>query len=585
MILRDLARVTSLIFLSVMFTDSPALASNFIDVQSFGAIKNDNTDDSGAIQAAIDSASLTGSTVYFSAGVYDVNTTLKIPAGVSLLGEGKGITSTGTPSGGSIIRNTGTTMTIRIEGSNVKLTDLVVYDTDNAGAMGGIHILADEKAVESVIVRNVLISGFTDGDALVLEAKNNGGLSYCSFYDIGIRYARSGIIIWEDQSSFVNSNTFYHGFMSGGECDYGIRVMGGNNNVFNSMIIEPQASNIGHIIVESGEITGNDIRLEGTHQAAGIPLIKFYEETYNSYMNGVYSGGLTIDQGDNFINFRNGKSLDEQNATTNLFVNSSFIGVENSAIPYWEISGAGVTVDTYDAEILPGNNVIRLTIPAGISGYLRPTPQFMPKIMAPAKYDNVNFGAYVKTSKPNLITTICKSPTGITTGTYHPGDNDWHVVGMTSGVSRTHSYDPKFYFSNTGPSQAFVYITVPTLNFGLATLEIEASPILASGGIMTGTLSTGMVRVDTHPSTFITLPKEGNVFEVDGTSSISRINHLTADRFPKGTVITLLFNDSNAIVLTGAYIQLKSSFASVQNGSITLISKGDGTWRELDRNN
>lgn len=52
----------------------------------------DGTDDSTAIQAAIDAASTAGGgTVYFPKGTYGIGTTITVPSNIRLLGEGKGV--------------------------------------------------------------------------------------------------------------------------------------------------------------------------------------------------------------------------------------------------------------------------------------------------------------------------------------------------------------------------------------------------------------------------------------------------------------------------------------------------------------
>ena len=84
---------------------------------------------------------------------------------------------------------------------------------------------------------------------------------------------------------------------------------------------------------------------------------------------------------------------------------------------------------------------------------------------------------------------------------------------------------------------------------------------------------------------FLTLPLTANYFEITNTKNIHRINFLTKDRVPKGTIITLLFNTSGVSVTNSGYLNLKGGFTSVMNGSITLMSNGNGTWREVDRNN
>ena len=65
---------------------------------------------------------------------------------------------------------------------------------------------------------------------------------------------------------------------------------------------------------------------------------------------------------------------------------------------------------------------------------------------------------------------------------------------------------------------------------------------------------------------------------------ILRINDINVDRFPKGTMITLLFNDAGVNVVDGAFIQLIGAFTATPNSSLSLISMGNGTWRELSRN-
>ena len=73
---------------------------------------------------------------------------------------------------------------------------------------------------------------------------------------------------------------------------------------------------------------------------------------------------------------------------------------------------------------------------------------------------------------------------------------------------------------------------------------------------------------------------------LDISGTIQRINHSTADRFPVGTVVTLLFEQAGVSVSHGGYITLLGGVAYVSEvgSSLTLVSSGPGTWRELDRN-
>ncbi|MFK7903845.1 MAG: glycosyl hydrolase family 28-related protein, partial [Chitinophagales bacterium] len=437
-------------------------------VTNFGAKGDNSTDGSASIQAAIDSAGIIGAKVYFPTGVYLFRSTLIVPAGVILVGEGTGSTPTGTPYNGSMLKYEGDDWAVQFAGSSSGARDLVIYNPTSSAAKGALYLLADASGLESLQFNNVLISYFTSGTALHMEAANGGGIAYVSFYDLRIRHAQKGIHILQDKDSFVNSNSFYHGAISGGGFDYCLHVEGGNNNVFNGMVIEPYTSTFGHIVVESGQIIGLQIRIEGTAQPTNKPLIEFKEGTADSYIDGLYAGGLTIDKGDNFIKFRTGKFIEVQNLGYNLFQNASFLGIEGNDVPFWEVSGAGVTVTALPSERLPHHQVLQLDIPAGVQAYLRPSVYYRPEFSDPYLFDRCTFGAYVKTAAADFAYTSINAPGGLTVSQFHPADGDWHLVGMTGFVDKSGGLDPRFWFDNTsGASTITVYITTPTFSFGL----------------------------------------------------------------------------------------------------------------------
>ncbi|UII25458.1 glycoside hydrolase family 55 protein [Fulvivirga maritima] len=563
-----------------LFCVTAVAQTTFLNVKTLGAYGDGTHNDYTVLQDAVDSAASIGATVFFPVGNYKIDQTLVIPAGVSLVGAGRGLTATGTPALGSIIINSGTAVTLSVRGTNVAITDMVIYDDNNAGAAGGIELLGDGKIVEGVVLRQVLISGFTDGVALKLKAINSGGLTYCSFYDVRIRYGATGVKIEEEAGSFVNSNSFYHGAISGDGFDYGIRVSGGNNNVFNGTVVEPYSSAYGHLVVEKGEFTGAHIRIEGSNQSDTIPLVEFKAGTRNSYVTGIYSGGLTIDNGDNYVGFRAAKSFSQQLGRNNLYQNAAFYGVKNGQVPYWQMSGVDTVMEVSDVW-RKNMKVLQVEVAAGASGYLRPDPIYLPEYESSPAYQQVNFGAFIKTDVSNFVTTTSRSPSGLVTGGYHPGDGQWHSIGMTSLVDTTQSYDPKFYFNNTTGAKQSFYITAPALSFGYAQPQTDHY-LTANGGVVNGTITYGLGQSYQLSGGFLVLPGEGNIFTITGAASITRINHLTADRMPAGTMITLLL-DSGATLVKSAYLKLVTSYTASANGSITLVSMGDGTWREISR--
>lgn len=62
---------------------------NVINVRDFGAAGNGSTDDTSAIQGAIDSVLGTGGTIYLPKGIYKISTQLNLRNGITILGDGE----------------------------------------------------------------------------------------------------------------------------------------------------------------------------------------------------------------------------------------------------------------------------------------------------------------------------------------------------------------------------------------------------------------------------------------------------------------------------------------------------------------
>ena len=559
--------------------------SKMLFVTSFGAKGNTINDDSDAFLKAIDSAKKIGAKIYVPAGNYRTTKTIEIPGGITLIGEGIGNTPLQSPFTGSNIRYEGNGVAIKMTEHATSIRDLAIVDNSQNKAQGGILIEANNRLCESNILSNVLIYGFTNGTAITLSSINNGGIAYCSFYDIRIRHAKIGIHITQDATSFTNSNTFFHGAISGGGFDYGILVDNGNNNTFYGTIIEPQTSTYGHLFILKGEVQCDNIRIEGSKQSKNIPLIYFESGTMNSVVTGTYGGGLTIDKGNNSILMRSSKSLGFSNTIENQFLNSTFSGASSSNIPEWTITGTGVTFSILAPVLTETHNVLKITIPAGISCYLKPGESARPSIMNATIYQQLSFGCNIKTSVPNSVFAICNSPTGIVTSTPYSGSGQWEFMGMKVLIDSSAILDAKFLITNNNGSPIDVYITTPTLVFGNQSPSINPKPLATSGGSIYGLLSLSLDSASTPTNGYLTLTKDANYFTICNTNTIYRINHLLADRFPRGSVITLLFKNSGVNVTTSAYLTLKTGFTSIANSSLSLISNGDGTWLEVQRNN
>ncbi|MFT7623926.1 MAG: hypothetical protein ACI9WU_003112 [Myxococcota bacterium] len=479
---------------------------------------------------------------------------------------------------GTVLAYTGTGWGIELAGHAAGLHDLVVRQSGEP-ALGGVRVLADGALVESVIVRNVLAYGFVQGTGFALYAQNAGGIAYASIYDVRIRHARVGIQIAKaDEGSFVNSNTFFHGVLSGGAFDVGLEVTEGNNNVFFGTVFEAVSTPLGHIRVEGdAQIRVSGARIEAASSNGEHPILYFGPGTRGSVVDGTFAGGLIVDLGDNRIDTL-GNSLDYRDPGFNLLRNAAFAQVHDQAIPQWTITGSDV-VETLDPQILPGHRVLKLSA----AGVAKLKPATLPQAFETGKYLRLSFGAYVKAAAGTVVATFKAGDQGTTSSRPHPADGQWHFIGMTANTHGQVTLIPEFHLEGAGE----VLITTPTLTFGGQRPHLEAPPITAAGGILTGTLSTGLATVgdaDFSQDLRLRLPHEGNVFVVQATQTIQRINDATADRFAPGTVITLLF-DTSLTVLDGAFIDLAGgAFSAVPESSLTLVSSGPGTWRELSRN-
>ena len=578
---------------AIMVSDSSGIAEwksadelwqkKMLWVTDFGVVPNDAQDDAANIQRVLDSASVVGMNVYFPGGTYDIDQTLNIPAGIVMVGSGIGDEPTTAPHLGTILMYEGDGWAANIIGSNAGLRDLSIRD-EAGNAAGALKVLAENDAIESVQLNRVIIYGFTNGTALGLYAKNDKGIAYASFYDFRIRHAKTGIHIHEEGAGFVNSNTFVRGVISGGGFDRCLHVQGGNNNEFLGMVIEPYTSTYGHVVVDSGQIVGRGVRVEGRDQPDGTPLVYFADRTTESYLDGFTSGGYIKNDGDNKLVFASSKSLEVRDPGYNMLENSLFGGILDGNIPSWQITDNRIVMETEDPALIDRHMVLKLSVPPGVSGFLRPTPEAIPQRKELKSQGFANFGAYIKTDKSAVARATFLSRIGTISSIPHAGDGEWQYVGLR-GEMPTASPLPQIYLNNAGGADtAVVYVSCPSFTFGNPLPTAEASPLTVGGGQLYGTLSTNMIEVDSPPDHRMVLPHHANVYYIRGNNYIMRINELHADRFPKGTIITLLFQEAGVGVVNGAYIKMLNSYVSKANSSLTLVSMGNGTWTEISRN-
>jgi len=593
-----------------------AWMQDVIAVSSFGAVGDGFTDDTLAIQSAIDyahgdfsNATKAGGVVTFGRGVYRTYAPIVVPDGVRLMGEGYGESPLQIKFGGSVLAYCGEGYAVVIRGHNAGIERMAVYDWNygeerdcsTIKAAGGILVDADGRLVESVVVRDVLIYHFMNGTSVTLRARNKGGVAYGSFNDLRVRHAKVGIHLLAEDGSFVNHNHFHGGVISGRMVESGLIAEGPgpcNSNTFNNMAIEPPNTRDGHIIVRGSKTNVRmvGVRLEGTKQDPLIPMVSIADGSYNNVLEGMI--GHTFVSADFNLNpdvtFLTYKGTSVRPNSENAFRNTAFHGVsfvnETVMIPDWKLSGDGATstsivLSPSSEELFPNHRVLNLTLPS-TSSHVTFLPSSNSHI--PVVHKTCSFGIYARTSVPRGIVATMRSKNGMVTSTGHSGSGNWEFIGQ-SGPFR----DP----SAGGPSPTFyiysnVELSAPTLSFGTIPPTSGFDPIGASGGKMTGTLSLGMAVVPPPTNYFWELPHEGNLFQMEldvGEVTIHRINGASGNqRFPVGTVITILLPEVGVTFTPSGYLLLKGNTQfrpTLPNSSLTLVCvSSTNTWKEVNRN-
>ena len=581
--------------------------SGFTYASDFGVVGDSTTDDTAALQAAIASAgnNLSGGTVVLGPGTFYINSPLVLPGGVTIQGQGYGSSPLAIQfdAGASTIAYCGTDYAVRVAGHSASIRDVAIYDwrypvgsyCDTVEAAGGILIEADGELIESVTMSNVLLYFFMGGTALTLKGINNGGIGYASFSNIRIRHAKQGIHLMAETGSFVNSNQFHGGAISGEITDIGFMAEGPgscNDNKFYGMVIEPPKTSITHVYVKGAatNVRMHDVRLEGTGMfALKRPLVIVEDDSYNNVMNGIL--GHTHVQADLLrnpdIDFVGAKTVGVDPPPLNLFTNAAFHGFEGkNTLPGWNLPGKNREITIVDNEELFANHQVLRIDYLNYGGAFQLSPQYLPKSLI---YSQCTFGIYARSNVAGSIVATMRYENGnMISSTEHSGSGEWEFIAM-SALYDASTKDAKPVFFITGD----VEISAPTFVYGSTPATPGASLMSSSGAKMDGTLSMSMITAAPPASgNFWVFPKnQGNLFRMDmqgnPSRTIIRLNDRYKDRFVKGTVITLLFSEVGTVVKHSAYIQLlgNQNFVVVSpNSSLTLVSNGDPTWTEVSRN-
>ena len=358
--------------------------------------------------------------------------------------------------------------------------------------------------------------------------------------------------------------------------------------------IEPPDTTHSHVYVTGSKtnIKLHDVRLEATQKDLSRPIVIVDDSSYGNVMDGILGhthvqANMNRNPG---IDLMSQKSVGLDPAPVNVYWNSAFKGWvgPSRTLPGWSLVGSNANIDVVtdpSQALFPDHNILTIDYLNYGGAFKLMADHFSPK-KADA-HDMVTFGVYARSSVPGSIVAAMRYESGsIISSAPHSGGGDWEFIGMSALYNKN---SPYHYFSITGD----VELAAPTLTFGGAPASPGASLMSSSGARMSGTLVMGLsTYYPPNDSNYWVLPKgEGNTFMIDcqGNPGIMliRLSHRTADRFPRGAIVTLVFKEAGTRVKNNAYISLKGNadFVSVPNSSLTLMANGDPTWIEISRNN
>lgn len=221
---------------------------NYYNILHYGAVGNDSTDNTTAIQNAINAAAVSGGTVYVPAGIFKTNK-LTTYYNVRILGDGEA----------SVLKSIGATVMIES-----LYNDFTTGNGEPNGGLENIYLFGNSvgtigyntRKIYSIRLKNVYISHFTTG--IVFDGSLIGIVRDCLIYNniTGIHAQINGAtpspnLVTVDNCRFMSNTTHAINWTDGSmiklrDCDFELNGTNGNAAT-GSIYFKNNEASLGHI--------------------------------------------------------------------------------------------------------------------------------------------------------------------------------------------------------------------------------------------------------------------------------------------------------------------------------------------------
>lgn len=310
--------------------------AQYVSVKDFGAVGDGVTNDTVAIQAALDAVAVTGGSVYAPAGTYRVSDELTVASNTAVIGDGIEVTLFSATSS----MTSAQAMFYGNASDSMRFENFSILGNTNGtnGAGSGIHC----KTGSGNQIRNVFISNTTQA-GIRLEEQNSAWVDSCWLQSNGrTGYTDNhGIMVYSAAGSTVDNynikitnNKINNAFRKG------ITDYAPNADVYDILIDGNTVESCGLGGIYIGTPQGRDIRITNNYVAGCYVNIQYGPGT-NSIIDGNNVQNATGDYGIGFYD------------STNLVVsNNTVVGSEISGIDTVIVPG------TRNSQVLINGNIV-----------------------------------------------------------------------------------------------------------------------------------------------------------------------------------------------------------------------------------